>query len=320
MNGTKLQQNCSKKIIKAYTISKSANLKQIAQDGHVYNFKRDVLSLYKHQTFLIEKIGINNATILNNFCSHHDKELFAVIEDKNIIFSQEQIFMFAYRSICNELYLKKGTVKNNQNIYKKIPLMSVNMINNTNFMIVRSALAIKDLKYLKKEYDKNIVEKDFENKINYYIIIIDTILEIYNNAGWIPTIDYQNNKLANLNDTNKYFNTLTVNTIQFKNKGAIIFAWNNILDSEESINFIKSLDKIDNTYKPFAILKWLFECNENIYFSIKWWEALDKKLQNYLIDSYMNILRSQNISDYEELNGMINWKVIDIKTNIKSQL
>ena len=315
----KLKKNCSRRIIKAHTISKSNNLKKIAKDSHVYGFKKSILFLDKNNgIFPIEKIGINKASVLNNFCSKHDKELFSVIEDNEMLFSNEQIFKLAYRSICNELYLKRASVNNQKNINEKIPLYILFSIKEIIDSIIEgSEVAIRDLEYLKQYYDKNIIEQSFDT-IKYYIMIIDKIPEIFNNAAWIPTVDFNNNFLANLENKNRIFNTLTVNTIQFNGKGAIVFAWHNIIECQDCIKFIKSLHKIENEYKSLAILKWLFECNENIYFSIDWWDKLEQNIKDELIKSYMNMTKlKQNISNYKNLYGAINWKIIDIKTNIE---
>ncbi|PUE65481.1 SEC-C metal-binding domain-containing protein [Arcobacter caeni] len=40
-----LKDECTKKIIKAHTISKSCNLKQISKDGHVMHFKTNIIDI-----------------------------------------------------------------------------------------------------------------------------------------------------------------------------------------------------------------------------------------------------------------------------------
>lgn len=321
MSPQEFHQDCSTKIIKAHTISKSSNLKKIATNGHVYNFEKNILKLDKNNgTFPIEKIGINKASIFHGFCSKHDKELFSNIEDREMMFSDKQIFLLAYRAIANELYLKHAssnlhTKLSNQK--SKIPLENIPLYNHiVNTMEEGTTLAIRDLEFLKKIYDSSLINEEFENQMNYYILIIDKVPEIVNSAGWIPTIDFDNNELSDLNKKDIKYNTLTVNTIAYNNQGAIVFSWHKKLDCEDCLKFIKSLHNIDNEYKSSAILKWLFECNENIFWSIEWWDTLNEKNKNILIDNMMNMKRKQNLSTYKVLKESLDWKILEIKTNL----
>jgi hypothetical protein len=316
---------CSKKIIKAHTISKSANLKVIAKDGHVFSFKKSIQALHDNSfTYPIEKIGINNASVFNGFCAKHDKDLFSIIEDSDIIFSDEQIFMLAYRTVSNELYLKYASHDNTikaKNYDKGLSLGASLLYQdfNENFMKHGVDLAVKDLENIKKKYDEYLIKKDFSN-IKYYILLIDKNLEIVNSTGWIPTIDFKGIELANLNDHQELFNSLTINSISYENKGAILFSWLDIdtLSNDYSIQFIKSLHEIKNKKKSLAILHWLFECAENIYWSIDWWESInDEKKKKLMTNSSMN-MELPNLSSFTNLTGLVNWNIIDIKTNIES--
>jgi uncharacterized short protein YbdD (DUF466 family) len=321
MSPKEFHKECTKKIIKAHTISKSSNLKKIAKDGHVYSFKQSIQELDKDNgIFPIEKIGVNNASVFNGFCSKHDKELFSDIEDKEIIFSDKQILLLAYRAISNELYLKYSSLNHNSKLSKHKPKIPMEMIgiydNYINFMKDGTKLAIRDLEYIKKYYDSSLINSDFENQMNYYILILDKVPEIVNNAGWIPTIDFNNNDLSDLNKKDIKYNTLTVNTIVYKDKGAIVFAWHKELNCIDCVKFIQSLHNINNKNKGIAILKWLFECSENIFWSIEWWDNLDKSIKQILIDNMMNITRKQNLSNFSILDKALDWNIIDIKTNL----
>lgn len=321
MTPKELHKECSKRIIKAHTISKSNNLKEISINGHVYTFKKTLQELDKNNgVFPVEKIGINNASIFYGFCSIHDKKLFSDIENEPIIFSDKQIFLLAYRSIANELYLKLASLDYNKKMLKhksKIsPSMPPLLDLNITMLEEGTKTSIRDLEFIKQFYDYSLLNNQFSGQMNYYMLIINKIPEIVNSAGWIPTIDFDNNELADLLEKDIKYNTLTMNTIRYNDKGAIIFSWHKKLECENCLRFIQSLHNIENKYKSYAILKWLFECNENIYWSIKWWDTLDEKFKNILIDNMMNIMRKQNLSDYKTLEGALEWDIIDIKTNL----
>lgn len=315
------KNECTKSIIKAHTISKSSNLKQISKDGHVMHFKTNIMALDRNNgKFPIEKVGINNASVINAFCSKHDKELFSVIEDKEFIFTDEQVFMLAYRAISRELYLKYSSTESNKNMkeYDKGQAKEMQLFIQmfSNYMTAGTDLAVRDLEKIKFFYDKKLIEENFSS-IKYYCILIDSVPEIMSTAGWLPELDFNNNKLLDLNDKNIMFNTLTVSTIGLKDgKGAVVFAWLDVIDSKACISFIKSLNEIPDDYKDSAILKWLFECNENIYWSEDWWNTIELDKQNELISSMMNTMRGASLKDYKSLSSCLSWKINEIKTNI----
>ncbi len=321
MTPIELHKECTKKIIKAHTISKSSNLKTISTNSHVYTFKKSIQELDKNNgVFPIEKIGINNASIFYGFCSKHDKELFSDIENKQITFSDKQIFLLAYRAIANELYLKYASLNYSSKLLNqksKIPLEGIPFFDlGIKTLEEGIKLAIRDLEYIKKFYDYSLLNNNFTNQMNYYILIINKVPEIVNSAGWIPEIDFNSNELANLMKKDIKYNTLTVNTIRYESQGAIVFSWHKKLNCENCLKFIQSLHAIENKYKGCAILKWLFECNENIFWSISWWDSLDEKYKKILTYSMMNIMRKQNLSDYTTLEGALDWEIVDIKTNL----
>ncbi len=323
MVANKLKDECTEKIIRAHTVSKSSNLKQIAENGHVYSFKKSIMALdFNDGKFPVEKIGINKASVFNGFCSKHDKELFAIIEDKEIVFSNEQIFILAYRAMSRELYLKFRSTENNQNMFgydKGVENVFFQRIfhNAVKQFSEATNLAVRDLEIAKNNYDNSLINQDYEN-IKYYIIIIDSVPEVMSSGCWTPEVTFSGEKLVDFHDKNKQFNSITVSTIALKNdKGAIVFSWDDGTSCSECFQFLKSLNEIPNNEKGNAILKWMFECNENIYFSPKWWDGLDKKIQELLINDMTNIMKLQlDLTDYHKYDGLVNWNILEIKTNL----
>jgi membrane-bound inhibitor of C-type lysozyme len=65
-----LKHECSKKIIKAHSISKSSSLKEIAEDGHVLTTFKSASMSGSNFTIKPKRIGINQASTFTGFCSH----------------------------------------------------------------------------------------------------------------------------------------------------------------------------------------------------------------------------------------------------------
>ena len=76
------KDKCKGKIIRAHTVTKSLSLKKIARDGHVYSFLTDEKG-YGDPTktlFVLDLLGINQASTFNGFCAEHDRKIFSDIE------------------------------------------------------------------------------------------------------------------------------------------------------------------------------------------------------------------------------------------------
>lgn len=99
-------QDCSKQIIAAHTLSKEAMLRPISVDGHVYALANDLFNAMSGQPMDFKRMGISDTSVFNGFCSTHDKDLFRCFEDEPFGCTHEQLFMIAYRSVAKETYLK----------------------------------------------------------------------------------------------------------------------------------------------------------------------------------------------------------------------
>ena len=103
-------KTCSGRVIAAHTIQRNGGLNHIARGGHVGNLLIHPSKLnYKHRSLNSEpnRIGIGEASTFNGFCSHHDNELFAPIDDNPFTGDLQQILLLAYRSVCHELHSKR---------------------------------------------------------------------------------------------------------------------------------------------------------------------------------------------------------------------
>ncbi len=147
------QDECSKKIINAHTISKSSSLKEIAENGHVMGAKPTLTSLIKSGGKLtLSKIGIKKASTFTGFCSVHDKEIFSPLEDEPIVLSDQQLFFLAYRGMCRESY-QKGLNVETASLMKEADRgqdisIQKSIQNNANLFGQGVDLALRDLRFL----------------------------------------------------------------------------------------------------------------------------------------------------------------------------
>lgn len=317
-----LQHECSKKIIKAHTVSRSANLKPISKNDHVYCFEANLGGMIKTNGKLtITKKSIKKTSIFYGFCSQHDTELFKKI-DLNFEISNEHIFLNHYRTLTRELYLKE---KNSifQSSKMKEYDKGMNIINQMIYQSQVDGLSIgtdigeRDLRQIKSVLDEKLISKDYTG-MKYYALIIDSVPEIMSTGVWVVSSDFENNQLADLSILENNYNSMSVSTLLYSNnKGIILFSWEDTIDCPECIQFIEILNKLSNDEKVKAIVYWLFSVNENIYFSPDWWEALESSKKEQVSQLFHNtLLDLPDLSLFRSLD-IINWNIDDIHTNIE---
>lgn len=313
-----LKKECSQEFIKAHTISKSSNLKQISNNGHVMGFK---MALEPKPIKRLIKIGISKASGINMFCKKHDNELFSILEDKKFTFTNQQIFMLSYRAICKELYQKYASVKSCNMILNMLvnDMLNYDSIEEITEFLGLTKLAVRDFEEIKKIFDNDIIKKDYDN-IKYYCLIIDTIPQIMTSCAYLPSIDFNKNKIFDIFDEKAFYNYISVSTLALENGGAIIFSWisKDDITNEYCKQFIQSIDKLSNKGKCGALLNWFFTCSENIFWSEEWWNLLNDNQRNMISIFNDDISQNETLNpeEYENMWSLLKWNIIEIKQNI----
>lgn len=317
-----LLDECSDKIIRAHTISKSTNLKPISKNEHVYCFQASFGGMIKSNGKLtIEKTSIKKTSIFHGFCSKHDAELFREI-DLDFDISSEHIFLNHYRTLTRELYLKeKNSIyqKSKMKTYDKGMDFMQQIIFQNHIEGISSGTDAghRDLKITKSSLDKKLVERNYDD-IKYYALVIDSIPDIMSTGVWVVSSDFKNNQLADLSDLSKNYNAMSISTLLYsENKGVILFSWDGSIESPECFSFIETLHLLSDVDKVKATVYWLFAVNENIFFSPKWWENLLPSKQQQLSNIFHSTLMDlPDLSLYESLD-VVSWNINEIKTNIE---
>ena len=100
---------CRGPIVRAHTVPKSASLKTIARDGHVYSLDLSLDGIGKGLGGPVPKLcGIKRASTFTGFCSGHDNAIFSPLEKFVFSGTSEQCFLLGYRALAREFYTKDG--------------------------------------------------------------------------------------------------------------------------------------------------------------------------------------------------------------------
>ena len=281
---------CSKKIIKAHTISKSASLKEISENGHVMGTKPNLSGLIKSNGKLkLEKVGINQASTFTGFCSIHDKELFSPLEDEPITLNNIQLFLFAYRGMCKELFHKeqnKGTASVMRDADRGQGAIIQGFLQNmANSYDQGVDLALRDLRYLKSEMDSMLVHSIY-SKINHCIFEFSETPKILVSAMITPEMDFHGNQLQRLGLEDEVYNYILFNCVSYDGRGCFVFSW--LPENDEYCNkFIDSLLKFNNEKISDALVRFCYSFSENTWASPSWWNLLPKPAQESIGERLM---------------------------------
>lgn len=281
-----MKQDCSGKIIKAHTVSKSSSLQAIARGGHVYGLIPSFENLSKNKGVLKpELIGVKRASTFTGFCGEHDKTLFSAFEDKPFIGTAEQSFLIGYRSLSRE-YFTKMSQHDLQSIYKDIDKGKTELAQRSiqEFSFLHSIgveLGARDIQVHKESYDDVLVSSNF-GEVRFHIIEFSELLPIACSGAFLPEKDFDGKSLQDLSELEKVLDILCFSIFSSENRSYAVFTW--LEGSDASCNkFIASLKNVSNERLFPVLVQFACATFENIFFSPDWWENLETGVQKEII-------------------------------------
>ncbi len=274
--------NCTQ-IISAHTIQSSTTLQAIADDTH------HVLSFHPPQTDSsgrrrLNKVGINNASTFEGFCSKHDNETFAPIEKKEIELSPQQCFLLLYRTTCHEYYQKKSILKSaeymKRHIDKGLPIHHQYYAQKTlNTWRAGVKEGFREVALEKAKLDEALLSDNFSgwNHLAFYC----EGAPFYSTAGSpTPNFDFSSNKIQNLEDPKSSIQPLHFSALTILGRQVVFFSWR--IEHTAIDRFMDSLETLSGTRLPTVLVQLAFHFVENTYFSSSWWNSLSTDSQNHI--------------------------------------
>jgi hypothetical protein len=281
-----LKHECSKRIVRAHTVSKSSGLRAISHDGHVYKtlVTPDVLFQNKGRPEP-QRVGINRASTFTGFCSIHDQALFSPFENHPFEASQEQVFLLAYRALCYEWYTKSALV-NSIPVFKELdkgmPLQRQADIQNLTYAYGLGAQAgLEQTSRYKEKFDEMLLSKRFCD-IQFYCLELDQVPEIVGGGGFNPEFDLNQVQLQDLGDLDIRPDILFFSSFESENRGYICFIWHQGMGPTCRL-FIESFMALPNDQKPNAALQTLLSNSENMFLKPEWWECKSRSERDAVI-------------------------------------
>jgi hypothetical protein len=282
-----LQSDCTSKIIKAHTVSKSSSLKEISVDGHVLSFYSNAKENIKAGKFSPTKIGINKASTFSGFCSHHDKTLFAPIEDNPFSVNPEHCFLVAYRAVSREVYVKHAASKvfhDVKSFDKGLPLnLQIAFQQFAGSAYNGNNLTKNDLAYIKGKLDMMFTEGR-ASQLKHVVFELERPPAIMGSAIVAPQFGFDGQSIQRISkDVKDVPDYIVINSFSNAEKGYVVFSWLQA-HATTANKLIKQFTERNYTSDQLAIF--MISLIENIYIHPSWWESLESKLQKYFCDVF----------------------------------
>jgi hypothetical protein len=313
-----------KEIVKAHSIQKQGLLAAIAYEGHVYKIVEDFGALKKNKgKFSCKKVGINKASTFLGFCKRHDNELFEQIDNYPLIPTEGQIFLYAYRSLCREIFVKENIL----NVFESQLSKGINQEALKDFFSnfrEGTAFGLENLRRHKSIYDECLKSGNFQNL--KYVLFISKQNPIVAFAGLIyPDFDFMGRNLQDLGNTNAELELITFCSAPVASGWAFLFAWyaSNSKICNEYMNSLALICCNGNKIADMLFRLVISNC-ENHAFSPTWWEGLSELHQMQILerasrmaDCLVNTTQSYLM---EGLEGIVDWKFDSVISNIQTEI
>jgi hypothetical protein len=266
----------------------------------------------------VRKIGVNRASTFTGFCHAHDSQTFSSIDERITVLTDEHCFLLAYRAICQILFTKhcaysandiRDLIDRGKHPTEQFVLQE--------FMKGRKLgleVGLRDLQSVKSEYDKRLLAQRYGD-IRYYAIELDHSPQLVCSIGTTPDFDFDGTMIQSLAYPSANVDNITCSILCTRLGSAIVFAWLEERNGACS-NLTESLKRIKRHLQPHAVLRFIFEYGENVFFSPSWWESLDTTTQDAIATRANRVF--EHPADCLKDDGVraVLWSVADIKTNI----
>ena len=277
---------CRGKISQSHTVSKSS-LRNIARKGHVYSFVPIPENFRKNEGVVVPELrGIRQASTIMCFCSWHDNDIFAPLENQEFFGTSEQCFLLGYRALAREIYGKRAQatlmdVRRDMDKGKNPKeQLSVQILNQ--WLEVGFESGLRNLTHYKSVYDDILQRQEF-HAVRAYIIEFGIPPPVMCSAGVYPKQDFKGVELQDVSDLSNTPDLLCFTSFYKGNRGAVVFSW--LPENDQTCcAFIESLNAIPDKLLTAALLRFFCEYTDNIHIKPDWWESLHEETRSAVIE------------------------------------
>lgn len=306
--------------INAHSIQKSQSLATIQQDGHVYyvgdsNWKsRGIEQLHLR--------GINKVSTFSGFCEYHDNDLFAPIDDEPFTIDGCKVALYAYRSICRELFLKENALDTFNHVLDQAESNPTTQ-KLVDAMRKGTQLGLDSLRTTKREFDDVLRTRNF-SEIEYIAFLSTAPPNIVFSGLHCPVFDFEGRTLQDLADFSAPSSMLTFSSAPMEEGWAFLVAWHKN-QADICRWFITSQANLchNGSLMSEALFRFAMLSCENLAISPAWWDSLAKITQNEVLSRIQN--NFDPLADFDPnylnrgLEGICDWEFGEVISNMPSR-
>lgn len=310
------------KIIGAHSIQKNGQLSLIANKGLVYSASTNVSTLKRSNGLpTLEKQGINKFSTFLGFCDKHDNQLFAPIDKSPLLPTDEQVLLYAYRSICREVFVKENALDLINSQLAELPDTSSARKFFEDFK-AGTSFGLSNLHRHKTEFDNSLANGRHLD-IEYVLFTTKQNQPIAFSGLFFPEFDFLANQLQNLADHRTALDLLTLCSAPMVDGWGFLFAWHKT-SSRTCTEFMRSLATVtheDVSRGADAMFGMVVSNCENVAFSPMWWESLNSEQQRVVtafVSVGANLFAPTNPEHLaKELGGICPWNFDGVHSTMK---
>jgi hypothetical protein len=219
-------------------------------------------------------VGLNKASTFTGFCKVHDSGLFAPLETKPFQPTNEQLFLLAFRALARELYGKRAQLRTMSFVREGDrgfpPHLQRQFQETISAHVSGVKLGLETLRHHKSRFDDAFKARAWD-KLHSHVIELDHPPDVLASGFLLPEYDFNGRLVQDLLRPEEPHG-LAVSSVATDRGGAVVLSW--MAEDEDSRRFVDSLATMTDSEVPHALVRFLFECFENIFFSPVWWYAL----------------------------------------------
>lgn len=254
------------------------------------------------------------------FCKKHDNELFEPIDNFPLIPTDQQIFLYGYRLLCKELFVKENSLNL---VESQLKASQKQKVINDLFSGLREGndIGLKNLKMHKLKYDDSLSKKQFD-KIKYVLFISNQKPNMAFSGLFYPDYDFIGRRLQVLGIPEIDLDLITFCSAPMQSGWGFLFSRHES-SSNTCVEFMKSLATAGYENGDFndLLFRLVISCCENHAISPCWWKKLSKIQQEQITEKISRsadvFVRITNSYLMEGLEGISGWKFERVLSNME---
>ncbi|CAG4968439.1 hypothetical protein [Novilysobacter luteus] len=273
--------------ISAHSIQRNGQLSVIAHEGHVYTLSMNVGDLKKNDgSASLVKCGIGVSSTFFGFCDKHDNELFAPIDKAFLVPTSQQVLLYAYRSVCRELFVKENALALIEGRIEALPETSA-LRRTFDAMHSGTSFSLEALRIHKSALD-TLIDDLAHVDIEYVLFTCRQPQFVAFSGLFYPEFNFLGRTLQDLMDPECRLDLLTFCSVPTHNGWGFLFAWHKS-SAPTCREFMRSLATVsheDPRAGADAMFRMVLSNCENTAFSPVWWEQASSQQKAAVLECF----------------------------------